>query len=51
MAEMADMAEAHMLGRAATDEDVADVAVLAAADHARIMTAATLNISGGFVTD
>jgi NAD(P)-dependent dehydrogenase (short-subunit alcohol dehydrogenase family) len=47
----AEMAEANMLGRAATHEDVADMAVFAASDNARMMTAATLNISGGFVID
>jgi NAD(P)-dependent dehydrogenase (short-subunit alcohol dehydrogenase family) len=47
----AEMAEANMLGRAATYEDVGNVAVFAASDHAHMMTAATLNISGGFVID
>ena len=47
----AEMAEANMLGRAATHEDVTDMAIFAASDNARMMTAATLNISGGFVID
>jgi NAD(P)-dependent dehydrogenase (short-subunit alcohol dehydrogenase family) len=47
----ADLANANMLGRAATYEDVGNVAVFAASDHACMMTAATLNISGGFVID
>lgn len=42
---------ATMIGRAATLEDVANVAVFAASDQARMMTAATLNISGGAVID
>jgi hypothetical protein len=42
---------ATMIGRAATLEDVANVAVFAASDQARMMTAATLNISGGGVLD
>jgi 3-oxoacyl-[acyl-carrier protein] reductase len=40
-----------MIGSAATYEDVANVAVFAASDQARMMTAATLNISGGSVID
>ena len=43
--------DATMIGRAATYEDLGRVAVLAASDHARMMTAATLNISGGAVID
>ena len=50
-AEVAELAEANMLGRAATGEDVVAAAVFAASDQARMMTAATLNISGGFVID
>jgi NAD(P)-dependent dehydrogenase (short-subunit alcohol dehydrogenase family) len=49
--EAADIAGANMLGRAATYDDVGPVAVFAASDTARMMTAATLNISGGFVID
>ncbi len=45
------IAEANMLGAAATYDDVGNVAVFAASDQARMMTAATLNISGGFVID
>jgi NAD(P)-dependent dehydrogenase (short-subunit alcohol dehydrogenase family) len=45
------IAEANMLGTAATYDDVGNVAVFAASDKARMMTAATLNISGGFVID
>ena len=40
-----------MIGKAATYEDVGRVAVFAASDQARMMTAATLNISGGSVID
>jgi len=40
-----------MLGRAATLADVGNVAVFAASDQARMMTAATLNISGGAIID
>jgi 3-oxoacyl-[acyl-carrier protein] reductase len=36
-----------MLGRAATYEDVANVAAFAASDHARAMTATSLNITCG----
>lgn len=43
--------EATLIGKAATYDDVGDVAVFAASDHARMMTAATLNISGGSVID
>jgi 3-oxoacyl-[acyl-carrier protein] reductase len=49
--EAADMADANMLGRSATYDDVGTVAVFAASDAAHMMTAATLNISGGFVID
>ena len=45
------LAAATMTGRAATREDVGNVAVFAASDLARSMTAATLNISGGAVID
>jgi 3-oxoacyl-[acyl-carrier protein] reductase len=44
-------ADATMIGRAATYDDVGDVAVFAASDRARMMTAATLNITGGAVID
>ncbi|MDX6554853.1 MAG: 3-oxoacyl-[acyl-carrier protein] reductase [Miltoncostaeaceae bacterium] len=40
-----------LLGRAATLEDVGNVAVFAASDWARTMTAATLNISCGALID
>jgi 3-oxoacyl-[acyl-carrier protein] reductase len=43
--------DATMIGKAATYEDVGNVAVFAASDQARMMTAATLNISGGSVID
>ena len=49
--ETTDMADANMLGRAATNDDVGIAAVFAASDAAHMMTAATLNISGGFVID
>jgi 3-oxoacyl-[acyl-carrier protein] reductase len=42
---------ATMIGKAATYEDVGNAAVFAASDHVRMMTAATLNISGGAVID
>jgi 3-oxoacyl-[acyl-carrier protein] reductase len=44
-------ADATLIGRAATYDDVGRVAVFAASDQARVMTAATLNISGGAVID
>jgi hypothetical protein len=40
-----------MIGKAATYEDVGHVAVFAASDRARMMTAATLIITGGSVID
>ncbi len=40
-----------MLGRAATLEDVGNVAAFVASDHARTMTAATVNISCGALID
>ena len=40
-----------MIGKPATYDDVGHVAVFAASDRARMMTAATLNISGGAVVD
>jgi 3-oxoacyl-[acyl-carrier protein] reductase len=40
-----------MLGRAATLEDVGNVAAFAASDRARTMTAATVNISAGALID
>jgi enoyl-[acyl-carrier-protein] reductase (NADH) len=40
-----------MLGRAATLEDVGNVAAFVASDHARTMTAATVNISCGALVD
>jgi 3-oxoacyl-[acyl-carrier protein] reductase len=45
------LAEQTLIGRAATYDDVGRVAVLAASDEARMMTAATVNISGGAVID
>lgn len=44
-------AEASLLGRAATLEDVGHAAVFAASDRARTMTAATINISCGALLD
>jgi 3-oxoacyl-[acyl-carrier protein] reductase len=45
---IAEMTEAQtMLGRAATLEDVGNVAAFAASDHARTMTASALNITCG----
>lgn len=43
--------EATMLGRAATLEDVGNVAAFVASDRARTMTAATANISAGTLID
>jgi enoyl-[acyl-carrier-protein] reductase (NADH) len=40
-----------LLGRAATLEDVGNVAAFAASDRARTMTAATLNVSCGTLID
>lgn len=40
-----------LLGRAATLEDVGDVAAFVASDHARTMTAATVNVSCGALID
>jgi NAD(P)-dependent dehydrogenase (short-subunit alcohol dehydrogenase family) len=42
---------ATLLGRAATFEDVGNAAVFAASDHARALTATTLNISCGAFAD
>jgi 3-oxoacyl-[acyl-carrier protein] reductase len=43
--------DSTMLGRAATLEDVGNVAAFAASDHARTMTATALNISCGAIVD
>ncbi|HEX3279230.1 MAG TPA: SDR family oxidoreductase [Thermoleophilaceae bacterium] len=43
--------EASLLGRAATLEDVANVAAFVASDQARTMTAATVNVSAGTLLD
>jgi 3-oxoacyl-[acyl-carrier protein] reductase len=40
-----------MVGRAATLEDVGNVAAFAASDHARTMTATAINISSGAIVD
>jgi 3-oxoacyl-[acyl-carrier protein] reductase len=40
-----------MLGRAATLEDVGNVAAFVASDQARTMTAATVNVSCGALVD
>jgi len=40
-----------MLKRAATLEDVGNVAAFAASDHARTITAAAINISAGTMVD
>ena len=45
------IAGSTMLGRAATLEDVGNVAAFAASDHARSMTATALNISCGAIVD
>jgi 3-oxoacyl-[acyl-carrier protein] reductase len=44
-------AQQTMLGRAATLEDVGNAAVFAASDWGRMVTAATVNISGGALID
>jgi enoyl-[acyl-carrier-protein] reductase (NADH) len=46
-----DIVEGTMLKRAATLEDVGNVAVFAASDWARTMTATALNITCGSVVD
>jgi 3-oxoacyl-[acyl-carrier protein] reductase len=48
---VADIERLTMLGRAATLEDVGDVAAFVASDRARTMTAATVNISCGSLID
>jgi 3-oxoacyl-[acyl-carrier protein] reductase len=45
------IAQETILGRAATLEDVGHAAVFAASDWGRMMTAATVNISGGALVD
>jgi 3-oxoacyl-[acyl-carrier protein] reductase len=45
------LAAETLLGRAATLEDVGYAAVFAASDRARMITAATINISGGALVD
>jgi 3-oxoacyl-[acyl-carrier protein] reductase len=45
------IAEASLLGRAATLDDVANVAAFVASDRARTMTAATVNVSAGALLD
>ena len=46
-----DIEKLTMLGRAATLEDVGNVAAFVASDRARTMTAATVNISSGALVD
>jgi 3-oxoacyl-[acyl-carrier protein] reductase len=48
---VADIEHQTMLGRAATLEDVGNVAAFVASDRARTMTAATANISCGALID
>ena len=45
------IADATLLGRAATLEDVGNVAAFVASDRARVMTAATANVSCGTLID
>jgi 3-oxoacyl-[acyl-carrier protein] reductase len=45
------LADATLLGRAATLEDVGEVAAFVASDRARTMTAATVNVSAGALMD
>lgn len=47
----ASISDATLLGRAATLEDVGRVAAFVASDHARTMTAATVNLSAGTLID
>jgi 3-oxoacyl-[acyl-carrier protein] reductase len=47
----ASLAEATLLGRAATLDDVANVAAFVASDEARTMTGATVNVSAGALLD
>ena len=47
----ASIEKSSMLGRAATLEDVGNVAAFVASDRARTMTAATANISCGALID
>ena len=47
----ASLEQATLLGRAATLEDVANVAAFVASDQARTMTAATVNVSAGALLD
>jgi 3-oxoacyl-[acyl-carrier protein] reductase len=46
-----DIVNMTMLGRPATLEDVVNVAVFAASDRARSMTATAINISCGAIVD
>jgi 3-oxoacyl-[acyl-carrier protein] reductase len=48
---VADIERQTMLGRAATLEDVGNVAAFVASDRARTMTAATVNVSSGALID
>jgi 3-oxoacyl-[acyl-carrier protein] reductase len=48
---IAEMVDKTMLGRAATLDDVGNVAAFAASDHARTMTATALNITCGTEVD
>ena len=48
---VADIEKLTMLGRAATLEDVGNVAAFVASDRARTMTAATVNLSAGALID
>ncbi len=45
------IADSTLLGRAATLDDVGRVAAFVASDHARTMTAATVNVSAGALID
>jgi len=47
----ASLDEATLLGRTVTLEEVGDMAAFAASDRARMMTAATLNVSAGALMD
>jgi 3-oxoacyl-[acyl-carrier protein] reductase len=48
---VAGIKDATLLGRAATFEDVGNVAAFVASDRARSMTAATANVSCGALND
>ena len=46
---LASMTAATPLGRVAEPEEIAGTVVFLASDHAKFITGATINISGGFL--